>query len=71
MNNIRKITRYIKDGMYIDRYTVFYYSGKFRDYTIKGAMLTKHFDFICTARVTECYNKKGEHVRDEFLLSVQ
>lgn len=49
-NNIIKIKREYKNGMYRDKYTVFYKDGSRREYKIKGAMIKKHFMFCMNAK---------------------
>lgn len=63
---IISITRTIKNGMYADKYTVRYQNG-WKDYTIKGAMIKKHFEFIMNANCEAKYSERtGRHFADVF-----
>ena len=63
---IISITRPIRNGMYTDKYTVRYQNG-WKDYTINGAMIKKHFEFIMKAKVERKYsNVTGRHTADIF-----
>ena len=66
LGKITAITRYIKNGMYKDEYTVKYSNGDYREYRIKGEMINKHFFFMMNATSEPIYNKKGSHVGDRF-----
>lgn len=68
-NTIVKIHRRIKNGMYTDKYTVTYTSGRRRDFTIIGRMIDKHFDFIMNAKCTPFYKKDGSHTADIFTIA--
>lgn len=66
-STITAIHRPITNGMYNDTYTVIYSNGIRRNYTIKGAMNKKHFEFIQSATVESRYSKHtGKHTADIF-----
>lgn len=66
-STITAIHRPITNGMYNDTYTVIYSNGIRRNYTIKGAMNKKHFEFIQSATVESRYSKHtGKHTVDIF-----
>lgn len=66
-STITAIHRPITNGMYNDTYTVIYSNGIRRNYTIKGAMNKKHFEFIQSATVESKYSKHtGKHTADIF-----
>lgn len=66
---IAKITRTIKNGMYTNKYTVYFTNGYHRDFTINGEMIDKHFDFIMKAKCTPFYKKDGRHTADIFTIA--
>ncbi len=67
MSKINYIIRPITNGMYDDTYTVYYSNGTRRRYTINGAMLKAHFEFIQNATVESFYSKwTGVHKHDIF-----
>lgn len=67
LGEITQITRYIKNGMYDDTYTVCYGKSNYKRYTIKGEMINKHFDFIMNAKCEEIYKADEKHVGDRFV----
>lgn len=67
---IKMIRRERKNGMYTDRYTVIYENGK-KVFTINGAMMKKHFEFIMAADCTAKYNKDGRHTADIFTIPTE
>lgn len=67
---IKMIRRERKNGMYTDRYTVIYENGK-KVFTINGAMMKKHFEFIMAADCTAKYNKDGRHTADIFTIPAE
>lgn len=71
-STITAIHRPITNGMYNDTYTVIYSNGIRRNYTIKGAMNKKHFEFIQSATVESRYSKHtGKHTSDVFTAPVE
>lgn len=66
---IVKIIRGYKNGMYKDKYWVYYESGRrvYADLKKTFEMPKTHFDFIMNAKCTPRYNKRtGEHIDDIF-----
>lgn len=69
LGKITQITRFYKNGMYTDNYSVRYQSGDYREYTIKGKMINKHFDFMMNAKCEPIYSEKdGRHFADRFIV---
>lgn len=63
---IVKMVRPVKNGMYIDKYTVTYESGVTRTFKIVGGMIKSHLDFMMSADVEVIRTESGKHTSDVF-----